>query len=85
MDPNQPSGSGDALSLLQLWLVGWVKFATLKANFGGGRILLVYPILLFSLTLSVRSLEMTEILLTGTYSLNAIKKTSRTAHATNMF
>ena len=62
-------------SLLQLserpchiWLVGRMKFASFKANLGWGWGLLVYPILLFSLPLSGRSPDMTEILLTGTLS-----------------
>ena len=43
-----------------------MKFASLEAkDLGGAGGLLVYPILLFSLGLSGRSFEMTEILLTG--------------------
>ena len=65
-------------SLLQLsvrwpchiWLVGRIKLASLKAIFGWGWGLLVYPILLFSLPLSGRCPDMTEILLTWTLSLN---------------
>ena len=44
-----------------------MKFASLEANLGGGEGLLVYPILLFSLHLSERSLDMNDILLTGTF------------------
>ena len=55
-----------------------MKLASLEANLGGGRGLLVYPILLFPLfflsdSLSGRHCDMTEILLTGTLSLNSIK------------
>ena len=51
-----------------------INFASLEANLGWGKGLLVYPILLFSLPLSGRSSGMTEILLTGTLSLNPIKR-----------
>ena len=40
----------------------------------------VYPILLFSLPLSGRSPDMTEILLTGTLSLNSIKTIIEPVH-----
>ena len=39
---------------------------------GRNWVLLVYPFLLFSLTFSGRSRDMTEILLTGTLNLNSI-------------
>ena len=70
-------------SLLQLserwpchiWPVGRMKFASLEANLGGGWGLRVfYPILLFSLPLSGKIPDMTEILLTGTLSLNSINQ-----------
>ena len=48
-----------------------MKFASFEANFGWDRSLLVYPILLFSLPLSGRSTDKTDIL-TGTLSLNLI-------------
>ena len=68
-------------SLLQLpeiwschiWLVGRMKFASLEAKMDGGQTLLVYPILLFHSASLLKSLNMTEILLTGTYSLNSIE------------
>ena len=68
-------------SLLQLpeiwpchiWLVGRMKFASLEAKMDGGRTLLVYPNLLFHSASLLKSLNMTEILLTGTYSLNSIE------------
>ena len=47
-----------------------MKYASLEANLGAGRGLLVYPILLFYLPHP----DMTEILLTRTLSLNSIKK-----------
>ena len=47
-------------------------FASLEANLDGG-ILVFYPILPFSLALSGRSTDMTEILLTGTLCLNSIE------------
>ena len=49
---------------LLIYFVGRMKFASLEANWGG---LLVYPILFFSLPLSGRSPDMTEILWTGTF------------------
>ena len=55
-------------------LVGRMILASLEANLGGGWGLFVYPILLFSLLLSGRSPNMTEILLTGTLSLNSISQ-----------
>ena len=63
-------------SLLQLsqrwschtWPVGRMQFASLEANLDLG--LLVYHIHLFSLPLSGRSPDVTEILLTGTSSFN---------------
>ena len=59
------------LQLLDRWpchilLIDRLKFASLKANLVGSWGLLVYSILLFYLPLSGRSLDMTEILLTGT-------------------
>ena len=57
---------------LHIWLVGRMKFASIVANLGGSWGILVYPTLLFSLPLSGRSLNMTEILLIGTLSLNSI-------------
>ena len=56
-----------------IWLVGRMKLASLEAiKFGWGWGLLVYYILLFSLPLYCRHPNMTEILLTGTLSLNSI-------------
>ena len=54
------------------WLVDRVKFASLEANLVGVGAFIVYPIL-FSLSLSGRSPNMTKILLTETLSLNSIK------------
>ena len=54
------------------WLIDRMKCASLEAIFYVGWALLVYPILVFSLPLSGRSLDMTEILLTGTLSLSSI-------------
>ena len=51
-----------------------MKFASLEANLGVGPGLLVYPNFLFSLPLSGRSPDVTEIMLTGTFSLNSIKQ-----------
>ena len=58
-----------------IWLVDEVKFASHEAMWVGG--LLFYPIFLFSLTLSGRSPHMTELLLTGTLSINPISQTER--------
>ena len=55
-------------------LVHGLKFASLEANLGGGWGLLVYPILLFYLPLSGRSPNMTEILFTGSLSLNSFNQ-----------
>ena len=41
-----------------IWLVGRMKFASLEANLGWGRGVLVFPILLFFLPLSGRSPNM---------------------------
>ena len=54
-------------------LVGSMKFASFETNLGGGWGLLVYPILLFSLPLSGRSPDMTEILLTGTQRIKTYR------------
>ena len=58
-----------------IWPVDRMKYALLKANLGGGQGLLVYPILLSFLPLSGRGPDMTEILLTGTLSINSINLT----------
>ena len=68
-------------SLLQLserspchiWLVGRMKFASLEAHLDGGQGLLVDPIL-FSPSLSGRSPDMTEILLTRILSFNSVNQ-----------
>ena len=60
--------------LCHIWSVGRMKYASLEANLGVGQGLLDHPILPFSLLHSGRSLDMTEILFTGTLSLNSIKK-----------
>ena len=54
--------------VLSYLLIGRMQFTSFEANLGLG--LLVYHILLFSLPLSGRSPDMTEILLTGTLSFN---------------
>ena len=67
-------------SLLQLserwpghiWLVGRMKFASFEANLGGFGAL--ESSILFFLSLSLGSPYMTEILLTGTLSLNSINQ-----------
>ena len=66
-------------SLLQLseiwpfhiWLFVWMEFASLEANLGGVGALLSISFF-FSLPLSGRSSDMTEILLTGDLSQNSI-------------
>ena len=52
-----------------------MKFAPLYADMDGGWDLLVYPIAIFSLHLSGRSNDMTDILWTGTLGLNSIIQT----------
>ena len=54
----------------QILFVDRMKNASFETNLGGDSVLLVYPIPLSSLPLSGRSPDMTEILLTGTLSLN---------------
>ena len=65
------------LQLSERWpchirLVDGVKFASHEANVGRGPFILSH--FLFSLPLSGRSPDMTELLLTGTLSINSISK-----------
>ena len=60
-----------------------VNFALLEVHLGGGWGLLVYHILLFSLTLSGMTPDMTEILLTETLSLNSTNH--KNIRCTNIF
>ena len=57
-----------------IWLVDRMKFASLETNLGEGWGLLVYPNLPFCLPLSGRSPDITEMLLTGSLSLNSINE-----------
>ena len=65
--------------LMKLFL-GWSTqqniLLSLEANLVGGRCLVVYPILLFSLPLAMRSPCMAEIWSTGTVSLNSNAQTN---------
>ena len=70
---------------LQAWLLGMMKFASLEANLDGDPDLFAYPILLLSLPVSWRSPDMTEILLTGTFSLNSINESIKPFHSAGFF